>query len=328
MKLLIAYLRRQRHWLALYILIAGIFAVVFYLHDVPPMALSYALLLCGVALALALGGGFFLWRRRHLALADKLRAEALTAERLPEALDLVEEDYQTLYREALRSKTLALDRRDQQEKDLTEYYTLWVHQIKTPISAMRLLLQGEDTALSRELEAQLFRISQYVEMALAYLRMGSDSRDYVLRPCLLEPVVKQSVKKFAPLFIRSRIKLELGDLSATVVTDEKWLAFCLEQLLANAIQYAPRGTVTVECRDGRLVVRDTGIGIAPEDLPRVFEKGYTGLNGRREKQATGIGLYLCRRILTTLGHTISIASEIGRGTEVTISFPQPSEVWE
>lgn len=328
MKLLFAYLRRQRHHLALYGLIAVIFAVVFYLHDVPPVALSYALLLCGVVLVLALGGGFLLWRRRHLALSEKLQAELLTAERLPEALDLVEEDYQTLYREALRSKTLALDRRDQQEKELTEYYTLWVHQIKTPISAMRLLLQGEDTDLSRELEAQLFRINQYVEMVLAYLRMGSESRDYVLRPCSLEPVVKQSVKKFAPLFIRSRIKLELGDLSATVVTDEKWLAFCLEQLLANAIQYAPRGTVTVEYRDGRLVVRDTGIGIAPEDLPRVFEKGYTGLNGRREKRATGIGLYLCHRILTNLGHTISIASEIGRGTEVAISFPRQPDAWE
>lgn len=328
MKLLLAYLRRQRHHLALYVLVAAIFAVVFYLHDVPLVALSYALLLCGVVLTLALGCGFVLWRRRHLALSEKLQAELLTAERLPEALDLVEEDYQTLYREALRSKTLALDRRDQQEKELTEYYTLWVHQIKTPISAMRLLLQGEDTDLSRELEAQLFRINQYVEMVLAYLRMGSESRDYVLRPCSLEPVVKQSVKKFAPLFIRSRIKLELGDLSATVVTDEKWLAFCLEQLLANAIQYAPRGTVTVEYRDGRLVVRDTGIGIAPEDLPRVFEKGYTGLNGRREKRATGIGLYLCHRILTNLGHTISIASEIGRGTEVAISFPRQPDAWE
>ena len=193
---------------------------------------------------------------------------------------------------------------------------------------MRLLLQGKDTDLSRELEVQLFRINQYVEMVLAYLRLGSESRDFVLRPCRVEAVVRQSVKKFAPLFIRSRIKLELGELDLTVVSDEKWLAFALEQLLANAIQYAPRGTVELFCRDRQLVVRDNGIGIAAEDLPRIFEKGYTGLNGRREKRATGIGLYLTRQILTTLGHTISIESQVGQGTAVTIGFPEAPRAWE
>lgn len=322
------YLRRQRHWAALYVLLALIFAVVFFLHDVPPVALQYALLLCAVVLVLTMGWGFVQFRRKRRLLRSILEADILSAERLPEPLDALEEDYQALFKEALRSKTLALDRRDQKEKSLTEYYTLWVHQIKTPISAMRLLLQGEDTDQSRELETQLFRINQYVEMVLAYLRMGSDSRDFVLRPCAVETVVRQSVKKFAPLFIRGRIKLELGDLNLTVVSDEKWLAFALEQLLANAIQYAPRGTVEVFCRDRQLMVRDNGIGIAAEDLPRIFEKGYTGLNGRREKRATGIGLYLCRRILTTLGHEISIESEVGKGTTVSIAFPEQPKEWE
>lgn len=322
------YLRRQRHWVALYVLLALIFAMVFFLHDVPPVALEYALALCAVVLVLTMGWGFVQFRRKRRLLRSILEAEILSAERLPEPMDALEEDYQALFKEALRNRALDLDRRDQKEKALTEYYTLWVHQIKTPISAMRLLLQGEDTDLSRELESQLFRINQYVEMVLAYLRMGSDSRDFVLRPCRVEAVVRQSVKKFAPLFIRSRIKLELGDLDLQVVSDEKWLAFALEQLLANAIQYAPRGTVEIFCRDCRLVVRDNGIGIAAEDLPRIFEKGYTGLNGRREKRATGIGLYLCRRILTTLGHAISIESEVGQGTTVTITFPDPPKEWE
>ena len=255
--------------------------MVFYLHDLPPVALGYALLLCAVVLLLALGAGFAAFRRKCRLLRSILEAEVLTAERLPEAADALEEAYQALFKEALRSKALALDARDQRERAMTDYYTLWVHQIKTPISAMRLLLQGKDTDLSRELEVQLFRINQYVEMVLAYLRLGSESRDFVLRPCRVEAVVRQSVKKFAPLFIRSRIKLELGELDLTVVSDEKWLAFALEQLLANAIQYAPRGTVELFCRDRQLVVRDNGIGIAAEDLPRIFEKGYTGLNGRR-----------------------------------------------
>lgn len=322
------YLRRQRRWAALYVLVALIFAVVFYLHDLPPVALGYALLLCAVVLLLALGAGFAAFRRKCRLLRSILEAEVLTAERLPESADALEEAYQALFKEALRNKALALDARDQRERAMTDYYTLWVHQIKTPISAMRLLLQGKDTDLSRELEVQLFRINQYVEMVLAYLRLGSESRDFVLRPCRVEAVVRQSVKKFAPLFIRSRIKLELGDLNLTVVSDEKWLAFALEQLLANAIQYAPRGTVELFCRDRQLVVRDNGIGIAAEDLPRIFEKGYTGLNGRREKRATGIGLYLTRQILTTLGHTISIESQVGQGTAVTIGFPEAPQAWE
>ena len=152
---------------------AAIFAVVFYLHDVPLVALSYALLLCGVVLTLALGCGFVLWRRRHLALADKLKsrdADGGTAAGgagpggggLPDPLP-----------GGAQEQDAGPGPADQQEKELTEYYTLWVHQIKTPISAMRLLLQGEDTDLSRELEAQLFRINQYVEMVLAYLRMAA-----------------------------------------------------------------------------------------------------------------------------------------------------------
>ena len=269
------YLRRQRRWAALYVLVALIFAVVFYLHDLPPVALGYALLLCAVVLLLALGAGFAAFRRKCRLLRSILEAEVLTAERLPESADALEEAYQALFKEALRNKALALDARDQRERAMTDYYTLWVHQIKTPISAMRLLLQGKDTDLSRELEVQLFRINQYVEMVLAYLRLGSESRDFVLRPCRVEAVVRQSVKKFAPLFIRSRIKLELGDLNLTVVSDEKWLAFALEQLLANAIQYAPRGTVELFCRDRQLVVRDNGIGIAAEDMPRIFGEGAT-----------------------------------------------------
>ena len=210
------YLRRQRRWAALYVLVALIFAVVFYLHDLPPVALGYALLLCAVVLLLALGAGFAAFRRKCRLLRSILEAEVLTAERLPEAADALEEAYQALFKEALRNKALALDARDQRERAMTDYYTLWVHQIKTPISAMRLLLQGKDTDLSRELEVQLFRINQYVEMVLAYLRLGSESRDFVLRPCRVEAVVRQSVKKFAPLFIRSRIKLELGELDLKI----------------------------------------------------------------------------------------------------------------
>ena len=189
MKLLFSYLHRQRYWAALYILLVLVFVVVYFLYGLPLEAMTYALLLCAVALILSGGVGFFFWYRRHRVLASMCRENITSLKELPEPDDLLEEDYQALLKEMLRSKVLELDRRDLAQKELTDYYTLWVHQIKTPISAMRLLLQPEDTPVSRELEVQLFRVSQYVDMVLAYLRMGSESSDYVLKPCDLDGAV-------------------------------------------------------------------------------------------------------------------------------------------
>lgn len=328
MKLLFSYLHRQRYWAALYILLVLVFVVVYFLYGLPLEAMTYALLLCAVALLLSGGVGFFFWYRRHRVLQSMCRENITSLKELPEPDDLLEEDYQALLKEMLRSKVLELDRRDLAQKELTDYYTLWVHQIKTPISAMRLLLQPEDTPVSRELEVQLFRVSQYVDMVLAYLRMGSESSDYVLKPCDLDAAVHQSVRRFAPLFIRSKIRLELETIDAQVLTDEKWLCFCLEQLFANVVQYAAKGSVRITFQGDTLSIADTGIGIAPEDLPRVCEKGYTGLNGRREKKATGIGLYLCKRILTKLGHRLTITSHLGEGTTASITFPRERDLWD
>ena len=328
MKLFGSYLRKQRAWLALYGLTLALVGLLGWLYEVPGEAMGYGLLLCMTMLALGLLIGFLAYRRRHLELSAALNQPELTMNQLPEPWDLVEEDYQALLRTQQRQMSAAMTRRDRRERDLADYYTLWVHQIKTPISAMDLLLQKEDSPLSRELSAQLLRISQYVEMVLAYVRLGPDSSDYVLRPCDLETAVRKSVRKLAPLFIQSKVRLELQPMAQTVVTDEKWLCFALEQLLSNAVKYTPRGTVSVCFRDGRLCVADNGIGIAPEDLPRVCEKGYTGCNGRRDQKASGIGLYLCSQVLKKLGHTLELTSAPGAGTTAGIRFDQTERVFE
>ena len=328
MKLFGSYLRKQRAWLALYGLTLALVGLLGWLYEVPGEAMGYGLLLCMTMLALGLLIGFLSWHRRHLELSAALNQPELTLNQLPEPWDLVEEDYQALLRTQQRQMSAAMTRRDRRERDLADYYTLWVHQIKTPISAMDLLLQKEDSPLSRELSAQLLRISQYVEMVLAYVRLGPDSSDYVLRPCDLETAVRKSVRKLAPLFIQSKVRLELQPMAQTVVTDEKWLCFALEQLLSNAVKYTPRGTVSVCFRDGRLCVADNGIGIAPEDLPRVCEKGYTGCNGRRDQKASGIGLYLCSQVLKKLGHTLELTSAPGAGTTAGIRFDQTERVFE
>ena len=214
---------------------------------------------------------------------------------------------------------------------MTDYYTLWAHQIKTPIAAARLLLQAEPAPSRTELEVELFRIEQYVQMVLGYLRLDSDSSDYVLRRYDLDAILRSCVRKYARLFILKRIELELDETHAKVLTDEKWLTFVIGQLLSNALKYTPeQGRISVTWADATqtLTIGDTGIGIRPEDLPRVFEKGFTGHNGREQKKSTGIGLYLCRRVLGKLGHTIAITSTPGQGTQVQIGLAAAEQVVE
>ena len=177
--------------------------------------------------------------------------------------------------------------------------------------------------LRRKLEAA--GLSDYIttKKGLGYLRLESPSSDYVIRNYALDDIVRQAVRKYASQFIRRRLRLEYTPLNVSVITDEKWLLFVIEQVLSNALKYTRSGSVSITLEAPKtLCIRDTGIGIASEDLPRVFEKGFTGCNGRTDKRATGIGLYLCRRILEKLGHTIAITSTVGEGTTVRICLQQ------
>ena len=233
----------------------------------------------------------------------------------------MEADYTALVSAVLQQQKKLLAAKEQEQTDMLEYYTIWVHQIKTPIAAMRLILQEEDSPRSRELLAQLFRVEEYVQMVLAYLRMHSESTDFVLQEYELDKIVRQAVHRYAPMFIRKRIVLELEPISCRVLTDEKWLGFAIEQLLSNAIKYTDTGRIRIytEGRD-TLVIQDTGVGIAQEDLPRIWEKGFTGYNGRMEQRASGLGLYLVKHSLERLGHRISIVSKVGVGTTVRIDL--------
>lgn len=236
-------------------------------------------------------------------------------------MNLIEQDYLALIRTLFNQKQEYIAEIDREKAEMIDYYTLWVHQIKTPIAAMRLILQSSDDAQNHELQDQLFKIEQYVEMVMAYLRIGSSSTDYLLKEYDLEDMVKQSVRKYATMFIRKKISVKLGNLKCRVLTDEKWFCFAIEQILSNAIKYTDEGYISIDSEDeATLVIKDTGIGIAPEDLPRICEKGFTGYNGRIDKRASGIGLYLTKQILTKLGHRISFESEVGKGTTVRIDM--------
>ena len=322
MKLFGLYLKEHRKTAGYLLLCAGVFAAVFALYRLPAQAALYAALvsaLLGAGL-LALDCAAFRRKYRRLARLEALIGDA--AEALPPPSGPLEEAYQRLLRAACADRR-ALEERDKlRYGDLAEYYTLWAHQIKTPIAAMRLLLQqAPDEAGNRALLDELQRIEQYVEMVLGYLRLESESSDYLIQEYELDGIVRQAVRSYASQFIRKKLRLVYEPFSCRVLTDEKWLLFVLEQVLSNALKYTRTGSVCITLEPEKtLCIRDTGIGIAPEDLPRVFEKGYTGCNGRADKQATGIGLYLCRRILGRLGHTIRIESAPGEGTAVRIGL--------
>ena len=233
-------------------------------------------------------------------------------------LDTLDICYLSIIRLLEVQRTEAVSRAEQKSAAAKNYYTLWSHQAKTPLAALRLLLKEEELDRSA-LEQELFKAEQYVDMVLQFERLDGRDLEFVRVP--VKKMVNQTAKRMAPLFIHKRIGLSLEGLEASeaeVLTDEKWFCFVLEQVLTNAVKYTRQGTVSVIWEDGRLYVKDTGLGIRPEDVPRLFECGFTGYNGRLEqgRRSTGIGLYLCKSTMDMLGHRISIKSAVGKGTTV------------
>ena len=327
--MLLAYLKRQYKLLLLLAGAVCIFAAVFALYGLPLEAVVYAGVLC-LALGMALFAvGYSRFLRRHRELQGLLRQVGEKALPLPPARGLLEEDYQALLRAVCHDRARLAAENENRLRELTDYYSLWAHQIKTPIAAMDLLLQEDDCPRRGELEMELLKIGQYVEMVLSYLRLDSDSTDYVLREYPLDDILRQAVRKFAKMFILKKITLDLQETGKTVLTDEKWLLFVVEQVLSNALKYTPAGgTIRIYGDGATAVIADNGIGIREEDQARVFEKGFTGYNGRADKKSTGIGLYLCRQVMDRLNHDISLTSRPGQGTLVRLDLGRESRMVE
>jgi two-component system sensor histidine kinase BraS/BceS len=322
MQFFFSYLYHRRKVLLLLFFFLFLFAVSFWLYRLPVEAVAYPALICAaIGLAVLILGSLRASRKHRLLvrLADSLTE---LPRGLPEPRTQDDEDYQLLVGALCEEQRRLKSTMELRYADMIDYYTVWAHQIKTPIASMRLTLQEEDSEFSRRAGEDLLRIEQYVEMVLCYLRLDSDSTDYVFREQELDPILRQAVRRLSGQFIRRRMHLQYEPLGVRVLTDEKWLLFVVEQVLTNALKYTPAGgTITIELEEPKtLCIRDTGIGIAPEDLPRIFEKGYTGVNGRADKKASGLGLYLCRRICRALGHTIRANSSPDSGTVIRIDL--------
>lgn len=298
-----------------------IFLLVFYLSDLPVSSVGYAIILCFFIGFIFTVIDFYYFIKKHNQLNKLKDSIMINIGELPEPCNIVEYDYQELIKIIFEDKNSLLSKYDKEKKEMIDYFTLWVHQIKSPIAAMRLLLQIDSSNSNSELEVELFNIEQYVEMVLSFFRLDSDSTDFVFKQYNLNELVKQAIRKYSKQFIRKKINLELSELNTVILTDEKWLVFVIEQILSNSLKYTNKGAISIYLESKKiLVIKDTGIGIAAQDLPRVFEKGYTGYNGRSDKKATGIGLYLCYRIIKSLGHSIEIESIVDIGTTLKIDL--------
>lgn len=321
MKVFLKYISDHIKILSFFLLSAAVYLFTLFMFKLPLEAVLYAFLISAFLGLIFIITDFRKYYAKHIKLKALKHEICFTLEHLPNVNSLIENDYRNLINILFDEKFSVQNENYKRYTELTDYYTVWAHQIKTPISAMRLNLQSEDTPQNRELNEDLQKIEQYADMVLCYLRLDSDTNDFILKEYDLDKIIKQAVKKFSMQFIRRKIRLEYEPVECNVLTDEKWLLFVIEQVLSNSLKYTKIGSIHIYLESpGTLCIKDTGIGISPEDLPMIFEKGYTGCNGRSDKKASGIGLYLCKRICKNLGHKISIQSEVGNGTIVKIDL--------
>lgn len=322
MDIIKSYIKKNLKIYLLLIVFIFIFVLIFYLYNLPFEALFYSGSLCLVVAVIASIIDYNNYRKSYINL-KYLETNILSSmEDLPKSLDIRVEYYQKII-ERLHNEVERLKIEDNKKmEDLADYYSMWIHQIKTPIAAMKFLLDNEETDV-KVFKQELFKIERYVEMVLTYIRLGSETSDYVITSIDLDEVVRENIKKYATLFINKRIKLNYVSHETYVISDKKWLGFAFEQLLSNAIKYTKSGgEISINISESELIIEDNGIGIYEEDLPRIFEQSFTGLNGRYEKKSSGLGLYLCKKTLDKLQHKIEITSEVNKGTKVIVSFPK------
>ncbi|MGT2784290.1 sensor histidine kinase [Streptococcus merionis] len=311
-----AWFRSRLPWLVLLLLIfMSHFGFAFLFENLQAI-LTYQMSLLAVLALFFLGWDLVRdWRKYQLALRDQAvpsasssPSERVLQTRLASVLEMQKAD-QVLARA--------------KQEELLDYFTLWAHQIKTPLTASQLLVEElADKDSQQALEQELFKVGQYADMAMTYLRLESFHDDLVLAREDLHDLIREAVKKYAIFFIRQQIRLNLADFDKTIVTDCKWFLIILEQVLSNSVKYTRSGEIAIYVEGDDLVIADTGIGIQPGDLQRVFERGFSGFNGRVSQQSSGLGLYLSKIIADKLGHSLTLTSQIGEGTQVRIGLKQ------
>lgn len=317
------YLKDKLGLILLFLLFAVIIFIVSVVYHLPLEIVFYALFICASIGLVFIIYDLYKYSLKHKRLISAKISISVYRDKLPIADTLIEEDYHSLMQALYNENHKLIRELDQGEKDLIEYYTLWTHQIKTPLAAIDLLLQLDEEDIKEDLELQIIEVEKYIDMALQYLRIDNMSSDLQLEKYSIQDIVKKAVKSFSKIFIYKDISLDIGDKDLNVITDKKWFLFAVRQILSNALKYTDIGKISIYVEDNNLFVKDTGIGIRKEDIPRIFERGFTGYAGRISEKSTGLGLYLSKRVLDNLGHKIEVYSKQNIGTTVKIDLSRP-----
>lgn len=343
MKLFLDYISKIKFYIILQLFPVMLAEIIFFLYQlsIEPMMVYVTVfwLITGICACL---NGFYRYRKKVEQLELIAAAPDINLSQMDSPVGQDERFQQEIMQQLNQMRIDVENASQKSSEDMTDYYTMWAHQIKTPIFALRLLLQ-ESTEENKEKLSELFKIEQYVEMVLGYLRTEDMSSDLKLSRCSLDRIIRDQIHKYAGIFVSKKLTLTYESISQDVLTDEKWLGFVIGQILSNALKYTRTGGIRIylekklsldtddvsisigndDCNKVEnltLVIEDTGIGIRAEDIPRIFEKGYTGVNGRDDNRATGIGLYLSNKIMRKLGHRLYITSTEGKGTKVFLEF--------
>lgn len=271
--------------------------------------------------------------RRHLfyknleTILEDLDQKYLLAEIIEEPDFLDGEILYNLMQEVNKSMLEHVNEYKQKEEEYRNYIEMWVHEIKTPLAAAKLITSNNDNSVTQSITEEMDKVEEFVEQALFYARSTTLEKDYLIKELQLESIVNKIIRKHSKSFIYHKIRLVCEGLDEMVYSDAKWLEFILNQIISNALKYTPEETGCIHIytkkqkQNLELYIEDNGMGIALSDLPRVFDKGFTGQNGRKNEKATGMGLYLCKLLCDKLYLDLKISSFEGKGTTLCITFP-------
>ncbi|MFU2205962.1 sensor histidine kinase [Streptococcus pluranimalium] len=310
--MIINYLKEYGPWYVLYFLMTLTYHLMFYLYHLPHQYFLASLAINMVFLCFWSILSYQQFKRKIMTLENLKAIEDFPDSQVPSEIAYREFFSRIVAVEA--QKVLELKR---EQDDLEGLVKMWSHQMKIPVSAMSLMIQTDHINKS-DLQVQTFRLEQDINNLLAYLKYKADNDDYRFSKISLKACVSSVIKTFSSQCIAKNIQITLtGD--NHLITDDKWLSFSLSQVIDNAIKYSSFGSeIKISIKDKSIEIQDFGIGILEEDIPRLFELGFTGYNGHAHKKATGLGLYMTKQILDRLGFTIVISSRIDQGTKVTI----------
>ncbi|MEO2076104.1 MAG: sensor histidine kinase [Bacillus sp. (in: firmicutes)] len=322
----------DQKWMVLTFAIVLFFIVILISVD-PKLHISFGSIIYLVTLSIIIFSGFlmvsYFIKKSQLDKWEQLPLDKVHSDSFPLAGSYEQQIYLESIKRLNDQYLLKTHLRDEENKEQLEFMTQWFHEIKTPIAVSHLLLETE--IHSPSLQEEINKIEGYVEQALYFSRLHEFNKDYIIEEINLEDSLKEIIKAESKTFISKRIKVTFDTQQMKISSDKKGLAFIIKQILLNSLKYSNDHTeIHLMINNGtrQLIIKDQGIGIPPEDLPRVFEKGFTGKNGRIVQRSTGMGLYLAKKTAEKLGHELTILSTVGTGTQAVLHFPERVHLYD